>query len=162
MTDFSRLLNLLAEHEVEFIIIGGVAAVVHGSSRLTQDLDIVYHRTSKNLECLAAALQGTSPYLRGAPPGLPFEWSAATLSAGLNFTLETSLGQIDLLGTIAGGSQYDSLIKQTIEIEVFDVRCRCLSLDALIQAKRAAGRPKDFEAIAELEAILEEQHGRKD
>jgi predicted nucleotidyltransferase len=162
MTDFHRLLNLLAEHEVEFIIIGGVAAVVHGSSRLTQDLDIVYHRTSKNLERLAAALQGTSPYLRGAPPGLPFEWSAATLSAGLNFTLETSLGQIDLLGTIAGGSQYDSLIEQTIEIEVFDVRCRCLSLDALIQAKRAAGRPKDFEAIAELEAILEEQHVRKD
>lgn len=157
MTDFPRLLNLLAKHEVEFIIIGGVAAVVHGSSRLTQDLDIVYERTPQNIEHLTTALQDTSPYLRGAPPGLPFEWSAATLNAGLNFTLETSLGQIDLLGTIAGEGQYNNLISQTIEIEVFGVRCRCLSLDALIYAKRAAGRPKDFEAIAELEAILEEQ-----
>ncbi|MGB7413939.1 MAG: nucleotidyl transferase AbiEii/AbiGii toxin family protein [Thermosynechococcaceae cyanobacterium] len=57
MTDFPRLLNLLAEYKVEFIIIGGVAAVVHGSSRLTQDLDIVYQRTPQNLEHLAAALK---------------------------------------------------------------------------------------------------------
>ncbi len=76
---------------------------------------------------------------------------------GLNFTLQTVLGALDLLGEIVGGGRYADLLPHTIEVEVFGVRCRCLGLVALIRAKRAAGRPKDLEAIAELEAILEEQ-----
>jgi hypothetical protein len=124
---------------------------------LTQDLDVVYERSPENLARLAQALHGHSPYPRGAPPGLPFRWSAATLRMGLNFTLETDLGALDLLGEIAGGGSYEDLVPHTMEIEVFGVRTRCLDLETLMRVKRAAGRPKDFEAIAELEAIQSEQ-----
>jgi predicted nucleotidyltransferase len=157
MIDFPKLLRLLTEHDVAFIIIGGVAAVIHGSSRLTQDLDVVYQRSPQNLTRLVQALAEQSPYLRGAPPGLPFQWSVATLRMGLNFTLETSVGPLDLLGEVTGGGSYEDLLEHTIEVEVFGVRCRCLDLLALIRTKRAAGRPKDLEAIAELEVIREEQ-----
>jgi predicted nucleotidyltransferase len=157
MIDFPKLLRLLTEHDVAFLIIGGVAAVIHGSSRLTQDLDVVYHRSSQNLTRLVQALAEQAPYLRGAPPGLPFQWSVATLRMGLNFTLETSVGPLDLLGEITGGGSYEELLDHTIEVEVFGIRCRCLDLPALIRTKRAAGRPKDLEAIAELEVIWEEQ-----
>lgn len=92
MIDFPKLLRLLTEHEVAFIIIGGVAAVIHGSSRLTQDLDVVYQRSPQNLTRLVQALAEQSPYLRGAPPGLPFQWTVDTLRMGMNFTTETSVG----------------------------------------------------------------------
>ncbi|MBI2911997.1 MAG: hypothetical protein HYY05_07625 [Chloroflexi bacterium] len=75
MTDFPGLLRLLHDNGVEFIIIGGTAAIIHGSSRLTQDLDVVYRRDSENIARLVAALKGHNPYLRGAPPGLPFQWT---------------------------------------------------------------------------------------
>ena len=81
MIDFPKLLRLLTEHDVAFIIIGGVAAVIHGSSRLTQDLDVVYQRSPQNLTRLVQALAEQAPYLRGAPPGLPFQWSVLTLDA---------------------------------------------------------------------------------
>jgi predicted nucleotidyltransferase len=88
---------------------------------------------------------------------LPFQWSEATLRMGLNFTLATNLGDLDLLGEVTGGGRYEDLLEHTIEVEIFGIRCRCLDLEALIRVKRAAGRPKDLEAIAELEAIREEQ-----
>lgn len=157
MTDFPRLLKLLCDHGVEFIIVGGAAAVLHGSSRLTQDLDLVYSRTSENFRHLASALADHKPYLRGAPPGLPFRWTAETIKAGLNFTLETDLGDLDVLGEIAGGGTFHSLLPHTTEVEVFGVRCLCIDLETLIRTKRAAGRPKDLEVIAELETLLDER-----
>jgi shikimate 5-dehydrogenase len=89
MTDFDGLLATLAEHEVAFILVGGAAAIAHGLARLTQDLDIVYQRNAGNLDRLVDALAHHKPYLRGAPPGLPFLWSRATLTRGLNFILTT-------------------------------------------------------------------------
>jgi predicted nucleotidyltransferase len=80
-----------------------------------------------------------------------------TLRDGLNFTLTTTIGDIDLLGDIVGSGGYDDLVDRTIVLEVFGIRCRCLDLERLIEVKRAAGRPKDLEVIAELEAILEER-----
>lgn len=156
MTDFEQLLATLHTGGVHFIIVGGLAATIHGSSRLTQDLDVVYERSNDNLERLTAALRSHQPYLRGAPPDLPFEWSAATLSRGLNFTLTTRLGDIDLLGEITGGGGYDHLRPHSVEVKLFGVSYRCLSLPWLIRTKRAAGRPRDLEVIAELETLLEE------
>ena len=109
MTDFKQLLPLLSTSRVDFILVGGMAATVHGATRLTQDLDIVYSRSQANLVRLAAALARYQPYLRGAPPGLPFRWDAATLERGLNFTLTTSLGDLDLLGEITGGGGYEDM-----------------------------------------------------
>jgi hypothetical protein len=105
--------------------------------------------------CRRSPLQ---PYLRGAPPGLPFSWSVETLSKGLNFTLTTSAGDLDLLGEITFGGSYDALLPDTEIVSILGLECRCLSLDRLIQVKRAAGRVRDLEAIAELEAIREERN----
>jgi predicted nucleotidyltransferase len=159
LTDYRGLLEALERGGIEFILVGGVAAVAHGSARLTQDLDVVYSRKPGNVRRLAKALAPLSPYLRGAPPGLPFHFDEETLLKGLNFTLATSLGSLDLLGEISGGGSYENLLPHTITLEIFGLKCRCLSLEALISAKRAAGRPRDLEAVAELEAIREEKAG---
>ena len=154
MIDFAAVLRAFEDAGVDSIVVGGLAATIHGSVRLTQDVDFVYSREPHNIERLAHALRPHSPYLRGAPEGLPFEWTAATIARGLNFTLATAIGDIDLLGEITGGGDYQALLPHTIEVEIFGHRCRCLDLPALIRAKRASGRPKDLEALAELEAIL--------
>lgn len=153
MIDYAALLHALHDHGARFIIVGGAAATAHGSARLTQDLDIVYDRSRENLARLVAALAPHQPYLRGAPADLPFRLDAETLRNGLNFTLTSKLGDVDLLGEITGGGGYRELEPHTIQIELFGVRCLCLSLDKLIEVKRAAGRPKDLEAVAELIAI---------
>ncbi len=160
MTDFERLFRTLHKGRVEYILIGGVAATVHGSSRLTQDVDVCYGRTDANLDRIVRALRPLEPYLRGAPRGLPFEWSARTLRAGLIFTLTTTAGDIDLLGEVTGGGGYDDLIGHTIDVTLFRTPVKCLDLEWLIATKRAAGRPRDLETIAELEALREEIDGR--
>ena len=156
MTDYRSLLETLAGAEVEFILVGGVAATIHGSARLTQDVDVVYARSDENIARLASALVPHRPYLRGAPEGLPFRWDEATLRNGLNFTLTTGIGDLDLLGEIAGGGGYEDLLPHTLRVELFGCTICCLDLKTLIRVKRAAGRPKDLEALAELEALLEE------
>jgi hypothetical protein len=85
MTDFEGLIHRLSEARVQFVVIGGFAGTLHGSPRVTVDLDLVYARDADNLQRLARALAPLSPYLRGAPPGLPFRLDAATatgVSAG--------------------------------------------------------------------------------
>jgi hypothetical protein len=154
MTQFAALLRALSEAGVEYIVIGGVAASIHGSVRSTLDVDIVYRRTPENIRRLVLALTPHHPYLRGAPPGLPFRWDEATIQRGLNFALTTDLGDLDTLGEIVGGGGYDALLATTEVVHALDLDCRLLRLDRLIEVKRAAGRPKDFEAIAELELIL--------
>jgi hypothetical protein len=161
MTDFEALFATLQRQHVAFIMVGGAAAIAHGSARVTYDLDIVYDRSAANLDRLVAALAPYKPYLRGAPPGLPFFWDRQTLARGLNLTLVTSLGDIDLLGEISGGGTYQDLLPGVVEVDMFGTQCHCLSLRQLIRAKRAAGRPKDFEALAELEAIQEEANPRQ-
>jgi len=157
MTDYEGLLRLLAEGNVEVILVGGLAATAHGSARFTQDVEVVYRRSPENISRLIAALAPVAPYLRGAPLGLPFRWDEETIAHGLNFALTTNAGDIDLLGEIAGGGTYENLLPHSVTIAVFGMDCRCLDLDALLASKRAAGRPKDLEAIAELEALREER-----
>lgn len=157
MINLQEVLRLLERGAVEFIVVGGVAAAAHGSARSTTDLDIVYRRTAENLARLVSTLAPHEPYLRGAPPGLPFRWDAVTIQRGLNFMLTTSLGNLDLLGEIVGGGTYEELLSESVTLQLFGVECLCLGLERLIHVKRAAGRPKDFEAVAELEAILEER-----
>lgn len=156
-TDFAGLLERLLAHEVEFILVGGVAGNLHGAARATYDVDVVYRRTPDNLQRLVATLAPLRPYLRGAPPGLPFTLDVPTLERGLNFTLSTSLGDLDLLGEVTGGGGFEALLELSDDIVLFDRRCRCVTLDGLIRLKRAAGRPKDFDALAELEALRDER-----
>lgn len=159
MTDFEGLTRQLTVAGVRFVLVGGFAGTVLGSPRTTVDLDIVYARDTDNLERLARALEPLSPYLRGAPPGLPFRLDVPTLARGLNFTLTTSIGALDLLGEVSGGGTYEGLIANSTSIRVFGMAIDVVTLPQLIHLKRAAGRPKDLEAIAELEILLDEQCG---
>ena len=154
--DFLRIIGVLTEHGVDFIVVGGVAANLLGSARLTYDLDIVYDRKETNLSRIVEALEKFNPYLRGAPPGLPFKLDLQTLKNGLNFTLTSDLGPIDLLGEIPGARSYEDLFADSFEIREQGLTFRCVTLVRLIQLKNAAGRPKDFETLAELKTILEE------
>ena len=155
-TDFEGLLRRLLASGVDFILVGGLAATVHGSARATFDVDVVYDRSPANVDRLVRALEPLEPYLRGAPRGLPFTLDADTIRRGLNFTLETTLGDLDLLGEVTGGGQYADLLPATEEISLFGATCRCVTLAKLIDLKRAAGRPKDNEILAELEALRQE------
>jgi hypothetical protein len=156
LTDFAGLLRALTESQVEFIVIGGMAATAHGSAHVTVDLDVVYRRTPENIQRLARALEPLAPYLRGAPPGLPFQFDPDTIRRGLNFTLTTTAGDLDLLGEATGGGTYEALLPGSARHQVFDLEVWFVNLETLIRLKRAAGRPKDLERIAELEALREE------
>jgi len=155
MKEIERQLVLLAQYNVEFVIIGGVAATLHGSSYLTHDLDVCYARNEVNLQRLAEALQSVNARLRGAPEGIPFRVDAEALRKGLNFTFTTDIGPVDLLGEVAGVGGFREAHADAIVQELFGFKCFVLSLDKLIKAKRAAGRTKDLLAIPELEAIRE-------
>lgn len=157
MTDYGKIIGVLVSGRVDFIIVGGAAATAHGAARLTEDLDIVYSRRDENIKRLAETLRPLAPHLRGAPKDLPFHLDAETIQGGLNFALVTSSGSLDILGEIALGGTFDQLLPHAIELEVFGNKCLCLGLKRLIEVKRAAARRKDFEAIAELQVILDEQ-----
>jgi len=154
MTDYRKAFETLRGGGVRFIVIGGVAATAHGSTQLTNDLDVVYARGAENIGRLAAALAPHNPYLRGVPPGLPFKLDAPTLKRGLNFTLDTDFGPLDLLGEATGNGTYETLAAHTVTLDLFGGPCLCVDLPTLIRLKRAAGRPKDILALGELEAIL--------
>jgi hypothetical protein len=146
MTDFTGVIRTLVDGQIDFILVGGVAATVHGSARLTRDVDVVYSRTPANMKRLVEA-----------PAGLPFSWDVNTIQRGLNFTLTTRLGDIDLLGELTGGGGFEQLQAHASNVRLFDRDVPCLDLDWLIRVKRAAGRPRDLEAVAELEALREER-----
>ncbi len=154
---FREIYQLLVASGIEFILVGGGAANLLGSARFTLDVDIVYRRTTENMMRIVAALAPLHPYLRGAPPGLPFQLDLRTLRSGLNFTFTTDLGSVDFLGEIAGGGSYEQLLLHASEKELYSVRLQCVTVGKLIELKRAAGRPKDLEIIAELEAIRQER-----
>jgi len=160
IVDILAFVRVLGEAGVDYIIIGGVAANIHGAARTTLDIDVVYGRSAPNVERLAVALAPYQPYLRGAPPGLPFSFDAPTINRGLNFTLTTALGDIDFLGEVAGGGGFEQLLPHAEAVQLEGHRCLVVNLPTLIALKRAAGRGKDREALAELEALLEERDGR--
>jgi len=156
-TDFAEALTVLKAGGVEFIIVGGVAAILNGLGYTTYDLDVVYSRERANIQKLVRCLEPYSPYPRGAPPGLPFKLDERTVRMGLNFTLVTTFGDLDLLGEVTAIGGYRELLPHSKEVLAFGVRCWRADLEPLIRMKRAAGRPKDFEIIAQLQALLEER-----
>jgi predicted nucleotidyltransferase len=148
--DYRRIISALADRNVEFVIVGAVALVLHGSGRVTRDLDICYARDRANLKCLAAALAPLHPTLRGAPAGLPFSLDWQTLESGLNFTLTTDAGDVDLLGELAGIGTFRVVARLADHMDVYGQSVKVLSLEGLEKAKRAAGRLKDLVDLAEI------------
>jgi len=148
-------LKSLIKNKVEFVIIGGVAVIAHGVPYATFDLGFCYARSLENLKKIVAALAPFKPRLRGFPTNLPFTWDERTLQNGTNFTLETDIGDIDLLGEVAGVGSYAEVFANSTTLKLFDDDVRVLSLDDLIKAKRAAGRPKDLFVLPQLETLQE-------
>jgi hypothetical protein len=148
--DFRTLVDALAANQVRYVIVGGVALVLQGSGRTTRDLDICYARDTENLAALAAALSPFRPTLRGAPADLPFRLDSPTLRSGLNFTLQSEAGDIDLLGELTGVGRYEDLAPGADVMELYGHPVRVMSLDALERAKRAVGRLKDLADLAEI------------
>ena len=160
--DFEAILTALDAAGVEFVVIGGLALVAHGGARATVDVDLAYSREARNLERLALALQGFRPWLRGASRELPFALDAETLRSGLNFTLSSEAGDIDLMGEVPGLGAFEDVQATSVAVEVFGRRIAILSLEGLERSKRAAGRAKDLldlATIAELKS--RERHGRE-
>jgi hypothetical protein len=118
-------------------------------------LDLCYSRKADNFEKLAQALAPFHPSLRGAPPDLPFNLDIGAFKSGLNFTLTTDLGDLDLLGEVAGLGGYAEVLSFCEELELYGMRCKVLSLEGLIKSKKAVGRAKDLILLPELEALLE-------
>jgi len=141
--DPQPILEVLVRHDVDFVVIGGLAGTAHGSAYITYDVDVAYERSMANLERLAEALGELGATLRGAPPGLPFLLDAATLRAGLNFTFDTTFGSLDILGEPAGAPRYAELRSAASFETLWGVTIGIASLDHLIAMKEAAGRNKD-------------------
>jgi hypothetical protein len=158
--DPTPLLELLARHEVDFVVVGGLAAAARGSAHATFDLDIAYAREDTNLRRLAAALREADAKLRGAPADVPFLLDAETLMRGANFTFATRYGPLDILGDPAGAPAYRELRDGATSVPIRGVTIRVASLDHLIGMKEAAGRPHDKAVAEELRAISDELRAR--
>lgn len=155
MVDFDALLKLLRQHEIEFVIVGGFAAMAHGASQLTQDVDVCCAFTPENLRRLAGALKDFHPIHRMTPQRLPLELNDANITRLKNLYLQTDLGQLDCLSEVKGVGDFAEAQRQSIEVELPAGPCRILSLDALIRAKEAMGGSKDKLTILQLKAIQE-------
>jgi hypothetical protein len=121
---FEKAVQALCDAGVDFLVIGGLAATLHGSAQVTYDLDICYSRASANLRRLIEALAPFHPRPRGLPGGLPFVWDEVTLRNGTVFTLQTDIGEIDLLAEVTGLGAFDNVRQQSITVEAFNARSR--------------------------------------
>lgn len=154
------ILRVLVRHEVRFIVIGGIAGNLLGSTSVTRDLDVLYDRDVTNIARLAEALQDLGARLRGVDDTLPFRIDAHALRNGSNFTFTTRLGDLDCLGEASGRSTYATLVATAETMEVEDIQIRVVSLDDLIRMKRAAGRNKDLIEVENLSALREVRDGK--
>ena len=153
MDDLTDIIGLLAKHNVDFVLVGGLAAVTHGSSMTTQDIDICCDFSAENLLRLQKAIVDLNPVHRMTSNLIPLELTEENCKSLKNLYLETDWGQLDCLGEIIGIGNFHAVksLSETIELE--EVECRILRIDALIKAKKAMGRPKDIETIKQLEVI---------
>lgn len=153
------MLRALRSAGVDFVLIGGVAARLHGSPSLTRDVDICYSRDRGNLERLAHMLSTVHARLRGPVDDVPFLLDARTLLAGAHFTLTTDLGDLDLLALPAGVAGYDELARSAELVDLGDISVLVTTLDDLIRMKTAAGRAKDRAEVEILAALRDERDG---
>jgi len=129
MAEIAQGLKLFVDFKVDCVVVGGVAAGARGSSHVTFDLDVCYSRDPANLARLAEALRSVNASLRGAPKDLPFRLEGETLARGLNFTFDTDIGSIDILGEVQGVAGYQDCLQDSNVLELFDLPCRVLSLE---------------------------------
>ena len=151
------ILHTLLEHRVDFVLIGGLAGIIHGSSYPSYDVDVAYARDDDNLERLAAALRELRATLRGALKDVPFQLDAKTLKNGAHFTFETEFGSLDILSDPDGAPPYIRLREDAGEPVEFEGEwIRVATLDHLIAMKEASGRNKDKLMATEYRVLSDE------
>jgi hypothetical protein len=155
--DLESLLYRLIQHDVEFVIVGGFAAVAHGVSLPTQDIDVCCRFTPDNLLRLQTAVADLHPVHRMVPARPPLRLTAESCVGLRNLYLDTDWGQLDCLGEVLGVGTYEEVAAFSVAVQLPGGVCHILSIDALIQAKDAMGRPRDREAALQLRAIRARQ-----
>lgn len=151
------LLTRLHQHGVEFVLIGGVCGVMHGSGLLTVDLDVCCRFDPTNLRRLEAALRDLHPYHRLTPDKLPFALTEELCLNLKNLYLQTDLGKLDCLGEVSGVGDYEAALKNSVEFQMSFGSIRMFDLNTLIVSKAAAGREKDKYALQVLHALAEKK-----
>jgi len=157
--DFLEILRILTRHQVEFITVGGLAAVFNGAPIITVDVDILHRRTPENVERLLAALRELGAVFRNDPRNLAP--GPSHLVGPGHQLLRTKHGDLDVLGTIDDSVVYDDVLGDTIEVELAEIRVLALTLARVIHAKEFAGRPKDVAVLPVLRATLGEIRKRR-
>jgi hypothetical protein len=155
-----ELVLRLQRDSVDFVLAGGFGVVAQGASMVTRDVDVACRMEPDNLLRLFAAFEELRPVHRMTPQKLPFTREQAAQGGLKNLYLSTDWGQLDCLGEIKGIGDYAACLVESEPIEIDGATIRVLTLDALIRAKRAMGRPRDLHAVLELEAIRERLQGR--
>lgn len=157
MTQLNSLIDRLRDAEIDFVIVGGFAGMLHGSTLVTRDLDICAVLTRETVAKLRETLRDLNPTHRQTPQRLSFLDNPPPDAEVHNLYLETTLGPVDILSSIKGVGDYARVREAAIEIELFGRRCRVISIEDLIRAKESLARPKDLLAAQELRAILEQR-----
>lgn len=155
MKNLTDILSLLAKHDVDFVVVGGYAVAAYGSSFVTQDVDICCDFSPENLLKLQSALGDAHPVHRMTPKRLPLVLTEENCEGLRNLYLDTDIGQIDCLGSVMGIGGFEEVRKRSVSVMIDDFKCNVIELGALIDAKKAMGRPRDLAAVQELEAIRE-------
>jgi predicted nucleotidyltransferase len=153
------LLQRLHASGVEFVIVGGVAAITHGSAVTTVDLDVCAPLTQENARSIIQAFADANPRWR-MRPDLPVITVDDHHLVGIkNLYLATDFGQLDVLGELPDVCSYEDLAARSVQVDFGELRCRLIDIDTLIAAKRQAGRSHDLRTIAFLEEIKRRQSG---
>ena len=154
--DYGRIIGVLVDHEVRFVLIGGLAAIAHGSPFPTEDVDVTPERSRENLTRLSEALRdlGARVRTRGVPEGLPFDHDAESLDAAGVWNLTTDHGDLDISFVPSGTEGFSDLDRGASGIEAYGVVVRIAALADIIRSKQAANRPKDQRVLPTLREIL--------
>lgn len=155
MVILSQLLQRLCDADVDFVVVGGFAALMHGSTLVTRDLDICAVLGHEDVAKLRETLRDLNPTHRLTPQRLSFLTNPDAGVPVQNLYLETEIGAVDILSSILGVGDFERVRAGSAELEIFGRRCRVISLDDLIRAKEALGREKDLLTVKELRAIRE-------
>ena len=158
-----RILRALSEHEVQFVLIGGMAATAHGSPLVTRDVDITPSRSRENLGRLSAALKELGARIRtsDAPEGLPFDHGAESLERMQVLNLVTDAGDLDVSFTPTGTAGFGDLARAAVRMQPFGIPTEVASLADVVRSKEAAGRDKDLRSLPILRRLLEAEEDER-
>jgi len=153
-----RILGVLRDHGVRFVLVGGFAAVIHGSPYVTVDVDVVPEREEQNLQRLSDALRAMRArvWTLGAPDGIPFDHDPRSLADSRVWNLVTDHGRLDVTFDPSGTAGYPDLARDAVRLEILGVEVDVASLADVIRSKEAAGREKDRLVLPVLRRLLDE------